>query len=56
MVCTPVRGDNPRALASGLSPTQADKPRYINYFKPLISADLAQYAIFHDKVCDFWQT
>ena len=24
-VCLPVRGDNPRALASGLSPEQADK-------------------------------
>ena len=24
MVCRPVRGDNPRALASGLSPVQAD--------------------------------
>ena len=26
MVCQPVRGDNPRALASGLSKVQADKP------------------------------
>ena len=26
MVCPPVRGDNPRALASGLSNVQADKP------------------------------
>ena len=26
--CPPVRGDNPRALASGLSPAQADKPWY----------------------------
>ena len=33
MVCPPVRGDNPRALASGLSPVQADKPWY-NYFIP----------------------
>ena len=24
MVCPPVRGDNPRALASGLSPVQVD--------------------------------
>ena len=30
MVCPPVRGDNPRALARGLSPVQADKPLY-NY-------------------------
>ena len=29
MVCPPVRGNNPRALASGLSPVQADKPWYI---------------------------
>ena len=33
MVCPPVRGDNPRALASGLSPVQVDKPWY-NYFIP----------------------
>ena len=26
MVCPPVRGDNSRALASGLSPVQAGKP------------------------------
>ena len=26
-VCLPVRGDNPRALASGLFPIQADKPK-----------------------------
>ena len=32
-VCPPVRGDNPRALASGLAPVQADKPFY-NYFIP----------------------
>ena len=31
MVCSPVRGVNPRALASGLSPVQADKLWY-NYF------------------------
>ena len=27
-VCPPVRGDNPRASASGISPVQADKPCY----------------------------
>ena len=43
-VCPPVRGDNPRALASGLSPVQADKPWY--YFNTtLLSADFAQYEI-----------
>ena len=26
MVCPPVRGENPRVLASGLSPAQVDKP------------------------------
>ena len=36
MVCLPVRGDNPRALASGLSPAQADKLWY-NYFIPPLS-------------------
>ena len=28
MGCTPVRGDNPRALASGLSHKQVDKHNY----------------------------
>ena len=30
-VCLPLRGENPRALASRLSPVHADKPWY-NYF------------------------
>ena len=33
MGCPPVSGDNPRALASGLSYVQADNPWY-NYFIP----------------------
>ena len=33
MGCPPVRGDNPRALASGLSYVQVDKHGY-NYFIP----------------------
>ena len=33
MGCPPVRGDNPRALASGLSYVQADNPSY-NFFIP----------------------
>ena len=33
MGCPPVRGDNPRALASGLSYVQVEKPWY-NYFIP----------------------
>ena len=28
MICPPVRGDNTRALASDLSPVQAEKPWY----------------------------
>ena len=32
MVCPPVPGDNPQALASGLLPVQADKPWY-NYHR-----------------------
>ena len=31
MVCPPVRGDNPRALASGSSPVQVDKQWYNNF-------------------------
>ena len=31
MGCPPVRGDNPRALASGLSFVQVDNP-WFNYF------------------------
>ena len=31
--CPPVRGDDPLALVSGLSPVQADNPWY-NYFIP----------------------
>ena len=33
MGCLPARGDNPRALASGLSYVQVDNPWY-NYFIP----------------------
>ena len=33
MVCPPVHGDNPRALASGLSPVQVDNSWY-NYSIP----------------------
>ena len=38
MVCPPVRGDNPRALASGLSYVQADNPG-ITFFSTYISVD-----------------
>ena len=49
MGCLPVRGDNPRALASGLSYVQEDthgKTFYTTY----ISVDLAYYEKFRDKV------
>ena len=36
MVCLPVRGDNPQALAHGISPAQADKP-WFKYFIPPVS-------------------
>ena len=45
MACPPVRGDNPRVLASGLSYVQVDK-LYTTY----ISVDLAHHEIFRAKV------
>ena len=51
-ICLPVQGDNPLALVSGLSPTQADKLN--NFYTTLISVDLAQYDIFHAIVNEFW--
>ena len=36
MDCPPVRGDNPRALASGLSIVQVDNHRKIFYFVLLL--------------------
>ena len=45
MVCPSVREDNARALASELSPVQADKLRY-DFYSTLISIDLAQYEVF----------
>ena len=46
MGCPPVRGDNPRALAGGLSYVLVDKLFYTTY----ISVDLAHHEIFHVKV------
>ena len=34
MGCPPVRGENPRALASGLSYVQLGGQTWYNYFKP----------------------
>ena len=50
MGCPPVRGDNPRALASGLSYVQADNPWYNFFYTTYISVDLAHQVIFHVKV------
>ena len=49
MGCPPVRGDNPRALASGLSYVQVDK-HGITILSTYISVDIAYYEIFHAKV------
>ena len=47
--CPPVRGDNPRALASGLSYVQVDK-HGITIYTTNISVDLAHHEIFHAQV------
>ena len=44
-----VRGDNPRALASGLSYVQVDK-HGITIFTTYISIDFGHHEIFHAKV------
>ena len=49
MDCPPVRGDNPRALASGLSFVQVGK-RGISIYTIFISIDLAHHEIFRSKV------
>ena len=49
MGCPPVRGDNPRALASGLSCVQVDK-HGITIYTTYISVELAYHEIFHAKV------
>ena len=36
MGCPPVRGDNPRALASGLSYVQVDNPWYKYFIPPIL--------------------
>ena len=49
MGCPPVCGDNPRALASGLSYIQVDK-HGITIIYHLLSVDLAHHEIFRAKV------
>ena len=50
MGCPSVRGDNPRALASGLSYVEVDK-HYITilYHLIYISVDLAHHELFRAK-------
>ena len=51
MGCLPVRGDNPRALASVLSFVHVDKHGItILYHLHQCKLDLANNEIFHDKV------
>ena len=47
MGCPPVRGDNPRALASGLSYVQMDKHgitilNHLNQCRPCTSSDISK--------------
>ena len=49
MGCPPVHGDNPRALASGLSYVQLDK-HGITIFITYISVDIAHHEIFRADV------
>ena len=46
MGCPPVRGDNPRALTSGLSYVQVDKHGITILYHLYISVDLAHHEIF----------
>ena len=50
MGCPPVRGDNPRALASGLSYVQVDKHGITFFYTTYICVDLAHDGLFHAKV------
>ena len=49
MGCRPVRGDNPRALASGLSYVQMDK-HGITIYTTYISVNLTHREIFCAKI------
>ena len=50
MGCLHVCGDNPQALASGLSYVQVDKPGITFFYTTFISVDLLHHEIFHVKV------
>ena len=59
MVCAPVRRDNPRALARGLSTVQVHKPCSISHLLKqtmlsltcivIFSVELAHYGVSHAK-------
>ena len=49
MGCPPIRGENPRALASGLSYVQVDK-HGITIYTTFTSVDLAHHKFFRSKV------
>ena len=49
MGCPPVRGDNPPAIASGLTYVQVDK-HGITIYTTYISVDIAHHEIFRSKV------
>ena len=53
MACPTVRGDNPRALASGLSYVQGDK-RDITIYTTNISVDLSHHEIVCAKVGKYY--
>ena len=49
MGCPPVRGDNPRALAGGLSYVQVEK-MVLLFYTTYISVDVEDHEIFNAKV------
>ena len=48
MVCPPVQEDNPRALASGLSPVQTDK-YFVMKFAISVEDDITKIRTIHFK-------
>ena len=50
MCCPPVRGDNKRALASGLSYERVDKHYMTFFYTTYTSVDLAHHDIFRAEV------
>ena len=50
MGCPPVRGDNPRTLASGLSYVQVDNIVQLFYTTNMSVVDLAHHEVFCAKV------